>query len=132
MNHESQGLRLNVFVGVRVSQNGEELSRLGNHATTVRALGGQVDLGIRQGDVDVVPWAGLAVVVPVLVGPPLQSRAARRIPSPDPSLRRSLRGRLEFGFERSIEGELKGLMLYLTQWALTSGASSSRLHPHEY
>ena len=50
-------------------QNGEELLRLGDHAITVRALAGQVDPGICQGDVDVVPWAGLAVAVPVLIGP---------------------------------------------------------------
>ena len=69
MNHEFEGLCLSVFVSVRVFQDGEELFRLGDHAITVRALAGQVDPGIRQGDVDIVPWAGLAVVVPVLVGP---------------------------------------------------------------
>jgi len=31
-----------------------------------------------------------------------------------------------------VEGELKGLVLFLTPWVLTSGASSSRSHPHEY
>jgi hypothetical protein len=56
MNHEFEGLCLSVFVGVRVFQDGEELLRLGDHATTVRALAGEVDLGIP--DVDVVPRAG--------------------------------------------------------------------------
>src|SRR5712692_4198165 len=41
-------------------------------------------------------------------------------------------GTLEIDLERGVEGELKGLVLYLTHWALTSGASSSRSHPHEY
>ena len=41
-------------------------------------------------------------------------------------------GTLEIDLERGIEGELKALILYLTHWALTSGASSSRSHPHEY
>jgi hypothetical protein len=31
-----------------------------------------------------------------------------------------------------VEGYLKGLILCLTHWVLTSGASSSRSHPHEY
>ena len=69
MNHESQGLCLGVFVGLGVFQDGEELLRLGDHAITVRALACQVDLGIRQGDVDVMPWAGLAVVMAVIVSP---------------------------------------------------------------
>jgi hypothetical protein len=41
-------------------------------------------------------------------------------------------GRLEIDLERGDEGELKGLILYLTHWVWTSGASSSRLRPHEY
>lgn len=41
-------------------------------------------------------------------------------------------GTLEIDFERSVEGELKRLILYLTHWVLTSGASSSRPHPHKY
>ena len=69
MNHEFQGLRLGVFVGVRVFQDGEELFRLDDYAITVRALAGQVDLGIRKGDVDVMPWASLAAVLAVLVSP---------------------------------------------------------------
>ena len=39
---------------------------------------------------------------------------------------------LEIDLERGVEGELKGLVLYLTHWVLTSGASSSRSHPHKY
>jgi hypothetical protein len=39
---------------------------------------------------------------------------------------------LKIDLERGVEGELKGLILYLTPWVLTSGASSSRSHPHEY
>jgi hypothetical protein len=35
-------------------------------------------------------------------------------------------GTLEINLERGVEGELKGLILYLTHWVLTSGASSSR------
>jgi hypothetical protein len=69
MNHEFEGLCLRVFVGIRVFQDGEELFRLGDNAMTVSALAGQVDLGIRQGDVDVMPWAGRVVVFAVLVGP---------------------------------------------------------------
>jgi hypothetical protein len=41
-------------------------------------------------------------------------------------------GTLEIDLERGVAGELKGLILYLTPWVLTSGASSSRSHPHEY
>jgi hypothetical protein len=41
-------------------------------------------------------------------------------------------GTLEIDLERGVEGELKGLILYLTHWVLTSGASSSRSHPDEY
>jgi len=41
-------------------------------------------------------------------------------------------GTLEIDLERGVEGELKGLILRLTHWVLTSGASSSRSHPHEY
>ena len=41
-------------------------------------------------------------------------------------------GTLEIDLERGVEGELKGLILYLTHWVLTSGASSSRSHPHKY
>jgi hypothetical protein len=65
MNREFKGLYLSVFAGSRVFQNGEELFRLGDNAVTIRALAGQVYLGIRQGDVDIVPRASLAVVAPV-------------------------------------------------------------------
>jgi hypothetical protein len=41
-------------------------------------------------------------------------------------------GALEIDLERGVEGELKGLILCLTHWFLTSGAFSSRSHPHEY
>jgi len=41
-------------------------------------------------------------------------------------------GALEIDLESGVEGKLKGLVLYLTPWVLTSGASSSRSHPHEY
>ncbi len=41
-------------------------------------------------------------------------------------------GTLEIDFERSVEGELKRLILFLTHWVLTSGASSLHLHPHKY
>ncbi len=69
MNHEFERLYLNLFCGVRVFQDGEELFRLGDHAIAVTALAGQVDLGICQGDVNVVPRASLAVVPAVIVGP---------------------------------------------------------------
>jgi hypothetical protein len=39
---------------------------------------------------------------------------------------------LKIDLERGVEGELKGLILYLIHWALTSGALSSRSYPHEY
>jgi hypothetical protein len=39
---------------------------------------------------------------------------------------------LKIDLERGVEGELKGLTLYLTHWVPTSGASSSRSHPYEY
>ena len=41
-------------------------------------------------------------------------------------------GTLEIDLERGVEGELKGLILALTPRVLTSGASSSRSHPHAY
>jgi hypothetical protein len=41
-------------------------------------------------------------------------------------------GTLEIDLERGVEGELKGLILYLTHWVLTSGASSSLSHLHGY
>ncbi len=41
-------------------------------------------------------------------------------------------GTLEIDPERGVERELKGLFLYLIHWVLTSGAPSSRSHPHEY
>ena len=41
-------------------------------------------------------------------------------------------GALEIDLQRGVEGELKGLVLYLTHWVLTSGAAPSRSHPHEY
>ena len=41
-------------------------------------------------------------------------------------------GTLEIDLKRGVEGELKGLILYLTHWVLTSGAPSSRSNPHEY
>jgi hypothetical protein len=41
-------------------------------------------------------------------------------------------GTLEIDLERRVEGELKGLILYLTHWVLTSGASSSRSNPYKY
>jgi hypothetical protein len=69
MNHEFEGLCLSVFARVRVFQDGEELFRLGDYAITIRALAGQVDLGIRQGDVDVMPRSSLTVIALVLVGP---------------------------------------------------------------
>jgi hypothetical protein len=34
--------------------------------------------------------------------------------------------------ERGVEGELEGLILFLTHWVLTSRAPSSRSYPHEY
>jgi len=39
---------------------------------------------------------------------------------------------LEIDSERGGKGELKGLILYLIHWVLTTGASSSRSHPHGY
>jgi hypothetical protein len=41
-------------------------------------------------------------------------------------------GTLEIDAQKPVEGELKGLILYLTHSALTSGAASSRSHPHQY
>jgi hypothetical protein len=41
-------------------------------------------------------------------------------------------GTLEIDLDAGVEGELKGLTLYLTHLVLTSGESSSRSHPHEY
>ena len=41
-------------------------------------------------------------------------------------------GTLEIDFERGVEGELKGLILCLTYWVLTSGTFSSRLQPYQY
>jgi len=41
-------------------------------------------------------------------------------------------GTSEIDLESAVEGELKGLILYFTNWVLTSGTSSSRLQPHEY
>jgi hypothetical protein len=38
----------------------------------------------------------------------------------------------EIDLERGVEGELERLILSLTHWVLTSGAPSSRSHPHEY
>jgi hypothetical protein len=45
---------------------------------------------------------------------------------------RSDPGTLEIDLERGLAGEMKGLILYPTYWVLTSGASSSRSHPHQY
>lgn len=69
MNHEFEGLRLSVSVSVRVFQDGEELLRLGDYAVTIRTLASKVNLGIRQRDVDVMPWPGFGMIVPVFVGP---------------------------------------------------------------
>jgi hypothetical protein len=41
-------------------------------------------------------------------------------------------GALEINLQRGIKGEVKGLILYLTRWELTSGPSSSHSNPHEY
>jgi hypothetical protein len=41
-------------------------------------------------------------------------------------------GTLEIDLERGVEGELKGLVLFVTHWVWTSGASSSRSDLHEY
>jgi len=41
-------------------------------------------------------------------------------------------GTLEIDFERSVERELKRLILYLTHGVLTFGVSSLHLHPHKY
>ena len=46
MNHEFEGLRFGILVDTQVLQNGEELLRLGDHAITITALAGYVDLGI--------------------------------------------------------------------------------------
>lgn len=40
-------------------------------------------------------------------------------------------GTWEIDLERSVEEEMKGLILYLTHWVLTSRASSSRSNPHK-
>jgi hypothetical protein len=37
-------------------------------------------------------------------------------------------GTSEIDLGGAVEGELKGLILYFTNWALTSGTSSSYLH----
>jgi hypothetical protein len=47
------------------------------------------------------------------------------------TVRRNVRT-MKAGLERRIEGKLKGPILYLTHWVLTSGASSSYSHPYEY
>jgi len=39
---------------------------------------------------------------------------------------------MQIDLERGVEGKLKGLILYLTPWVLTSGAALSRTHSHEY
>jgi hypothetical protein len=67
-----QGLGLRCPVCVGVSQDGEKLLSLGDHAIAVGAFPRQVDLRICQRDVDVVPVASLAVVPPILVGPARQ------------------------------------------------------------
>jgi hypothetical protein len=41
-------------------------------------------------------------------------------------------GTLEIDLERGVEGELKGLALFVTHWVWTSEASSSRSDQHEY
>jgi hypothetical protein len=41
-------------------------------------------------------------------------------------------GALEIDLKKDTEGKLKRPVLYLTYWVLTSGASSSHSHPHEY
>jgi hypothetical protein len=39
---------------------------------------------------------------------------------------------LEIHLQRSVEGELKWLVLFLTHWVSTSKASSSPSYPHQY
>ncbi len=44
----------------------------------------------------------------------------------------ALNSAVEIDLQRSIEGELKGLALFLTHVVCTSKASSPRSNPHEY
>jgi hypothetical protein len=45
---------------------------------------------------------------------------------------RSDAGALELDLERGVEGELKGPILYLTHWVLTSRMFSPRSHPYKH
>src|ERR1039458_2079032 len=45
---------------------------------------------------------------------------------------RSDAGALELDLERGVEGELKGPILYLTHWVLTSRTFLPRSHPYQH
>jgi len=66
---ELQGFCFRRPVCLRVFQDGEKLLCLADDAITIRAFPWQVNLRIRQRDVDEVPRPGFVVVAAVIVGP---------------------------------------------------------------
>ena len=84
---------------------------------------------VGEGELGVLPTAG---VRQMLFDQFSESESLVKFAHQDQAAVGSDAGALEIDFERSVEGELKRLILYLTHWVLTSGASSSRSHPHQY
>jgi len=68
MNHEIEGLRPAVSVGVPVFQSGEELFRLGNHAIPVRAFVAPACHGVSFATVQEIASFGLRRGRQILVG----------------------------------------------------------------
>ena len=75
---------------------------------------------VGEGKLRILPTAG---VRQMLVDQFSESESLVEFAHQDQAAVGSDAGALEIDFERSVEGELKRLILYLTHWVLTSGAS---------
>src|SRR3984893_10180957 len=74
----------------------------------------------------------LSRVAQVFLDELLQTQSLIQLANQDQSTIGSHSRSLEIDLQRSIEQEMKWLILFLTHWVPTSGASSSLSHPHEY
>src|SRR5260370_26203377 len=61
-----------------------------------------------------------------------ESQALVQLPHQNQTTVRGDARSLEIHLQRSVERELKGLILFLTHWVLASGACQSCSNPHEY
>jgi hypothetical protein len=84
---------------------------------------------VGEGKLRILPTAGVSQV---LLDEFSEAKSLVEFPHQNQAAVGGDAGTLGIDLERGVEGELKGLTLYLTHWVPPSGASSSRSHPHEY